>query len=121
MQSMKRNSSLQPAFVFVFFVGVSIALRTAATPSSGTAGEREGVRSSNCTIFDTPRVGARTFARITPDGVITEKLLGSERQCLSRATSERLVLEPLGNTLWQVDDVNAIADGVAIDTNDVWG
>ena len=29
--------------------------------------------------------------------------------------------EPLGNTLWQVDDENAIADGVAIDANDVWG
>ncbi len=34
---------------------------------------------------------------------------------------ERLTLAPLGNTLWQVDDENAIADGVAIDTNDVWG
>jgi hypothetical protein len=30
-------------------------------------------------------------------------------------------LGPLGNTLWQVDDLNAIADGVAIDANDVWG
>jgi hypothetical protein len=28
---------------------------------------------------------------------------------------------PLGNTLWQVDDPNAIADGVSIDANDVWG
>jgi len=31
------------------------------------------------------------------------------------------VLPPLGNTLWLVDDENAIADGVAIDSNDVWG
>ena len=32
-----------------------------------------------------------------------------------------LALGPLGNTLWEVDDQNAIADGVAIDANDVWG
>ena len=31
------------------------------------------------------------------------------------------MLPPLGNTLWLVDDENAIADGVAIDANDVWG
>ena len=36
-------------------------------------------------------------------------------------TPEGLSLAPLGNTLWQVNDVNAIADGVAIDSNDVWG
>ena len=34
---------------------------------------------------------------------------------------ERPAAGPLGNTLWLVDDVNAIADGVAIDSNDVWG
>jgi hypothetical protein len=33
----------------------------------------------------------------------------------------RPTLEPFGNTLWQVDDPNAIADGVSIDANEVWG
>src|SRR5438067_9585217 len=67
------------------------------------------------------QLAGRTFARVTHNDLITENLLGSERQDLARSTPERLVLEPLGNTLWQVDDLNAIADGVAIDANDVWG
>jgi hypothetical protein len=76
---------------------------------------------------DTPRAPSssqltgRTFARVTPQGVITENLLASPVKSVARATPERLSLAPLGNTLWQVDDVNAIADGVAIDANDVWG
>jgi len=131
MQRMKNNSSLQPAFLFAFVIGVSVALLAAATPSSRTAGERDAAKSSNRTIADTPRVEARTFARVTPEGVITENLLGSGQQDLARATRlrrafswqapERFVLPPLGNTLWLVDDENAIADGVAIDSNDVWG
>jgi hypothetical protein len=128
---MKRNSSLQPAFLFAFVVSVSVAFLAAATASSRTAGERDGAKSSNRKIADTPRVGTRTFARVTPEGVITENLLGSGQQDLARAThlgrasawqaAERPALPPLGNTLWLVDDANAIADGVAIDSNDVWG
>ncbi len=34
---------------------------------------------------------------------------------------KRRVLGPLGNTLWRFDDDTAIADGVAIDANNVWG
>ena len=34
---------------------------------------------------------------------------------------ERDASGPLGTTLWEVDDLNAIAAGVSIDSNDVWG
>ena len=34
---------------------------------------------------------------------------------------KRRMLGPLGNTLWRFDDDTAIADGVAIDANNVWG
>jgi hypothetical protein len=67
------------------------------------------------------RLEARTFAQVTPDGIITQNFLSSEGQHRARATHERPFLQPLGNTLWLVDDENAIADGVAIDSNDVWG
>ena len=86
---------------------------------------RDGHVSS--TTPDTPRtpsssqLTSRTFARVTPEGVITENLLASQAKSAARTTPERFVLEPLGNTLWQVDDENAIADGAAIDANDVWG
>jgi hypothetical protein len=61
------------------------------------------------------------LAQVTPEGVITENLLASQAKSAARATLERPALQPLGNTLWQVDDENAIADGAAIDANDVWG
>src|SRR5436305_11895135 len=102
--------------------GLLFVLFATANPSKG-GGRGFGARSNGPTP-SRPSLGqltGRTFARVTPNGVITENLLGSERQDLARATPERLVLEPLGNTLWQVDDLNAIADGVAIDANDVWG
>src|SRR5205823_3549963 len=130
--------------LFAFVVGVSVALLAAATPSSRKAGGSDGAKSSNRTIANTPRVEARTFARVIPEGVITENLFGDDGQSVATALRrradvssnpgaprrseaattfirERPALEPLGNTLWLVDDENAIADGVAIDANDVWG
>src|SRR5438034_1283957 len=132
MQRMKRNSGLQPAFLFAFVVGVSVALLAAATPSSRMAGGSDGAKSSNRTIANTPRVEARTFARVTPEGVITENLFGDDGQSVATALRRRAavsnsprtprhgeaattfipkqhVLPPLGNTLWLVDDENAIA------------
>src|SRR5206468_6503874 len=35
--------------------------------------------------------------------------------------AQRRMLLPLGNTVWQYDDATAIADGVSIDANNVWG
>lgn len=92
------------------------------------------------------QVGEQTFARVTAQGVFTEKSSAENPESVAAATAvrrganvssnagtsrhtkataiftpERFVLGPLGTTLWQVDDENAIADGVAIDANDVWG
>ena len=113
---MKRKSASQTGFynlriligLLTFLCGVSLALFTMATPSNPTA---DG--GSN--------VGASTFARVAADGITIENLAASERGPGAQAIPERHASEPLGNTLWQVDDENAIADGVAIDANDVWG
>jgi len=67
------------------------------------------------------QLGGQTFARVTSKGVLTENRVGSTAKFSTRTTPERLLFAPLGTTLWQVDDENAIADGVAIDANDVWG
>ena len=79
-----------------------------ATPSNPTADGRSNV-------------GASTFARVAADGITIKNLAASERGPGAQAIPEWQASEPLGNTLWQVDDENAIADGVAIDANDVWG
>jgi hypothetical protein len=63
----------------------------------------------------------QTFARVTSQGVIIEKGLASKQQPLAPLTPEHRAWSPLGNALWEVDDVNAIAAGVSIDSNDVWG
>ncbi len=108
--------------LFAFLCAVSLALLTMATPSNRTAGGGSNV-------------GATTSARVTSDGVTVENLASSEQGSDAQATRLRSPrrpsawqaperqrsLQPLGNTLWQVDDPNAIADGVAIDANDVWG
>jgi hypothetical protein len=113
---MKRKSASQTGFynlriligLFAFLCGVSLALFTMATPSNRTGGGGSNV-------------GASTVARVAPDGITIENLATSERGPGVQAIPERHPSQPLGNTLWQVDDPNAIADGVAIDTNDVWG
>src|SRR5205809_212770 len=104
---MKKNSRLLPAFPFAFVAGVSVVLLAAASPSSRTAGGRDAAKSSSRAVAETPRVGARTFARVTRDGIVTENLLASDRQSLTRTTPKRSLLGPLGNTLWMVDDDNA--------------
>jgi hypothetical protein len=131
-----RTAFLNPRFLIGLVVCLTcgfVALLTLAAPSSG----------GQSTLRN--RVEARTFARVTLDGVISENLPGDDGQSVvttlrrradvssnpgaprhsETATTftkpERPTLEPFGNTLWQVDDENAIADGVAIDANDVWG
>jgi hypothetical protein len=101
-----------------------LALLTLADSSSRLAGDQDGhigssIRNPQSRVHN--RVGGRTFARVTLEGVVTENPLVSQAKSAARATPERFVLEPLGNSLWQVNDENAIADGVAIDANDVWG
>jgi len=60
--------------------------------------------------------------RVTPDAVVLDHdLLKSKGESVAARTPERRVIGPLGNILWMVDDQNAIADGVSIDANNVWG
>jgi len=76
---------------------------------------------SNRTADGGFNVGASTFARVTPNGITIENFATSDRESTVRAIPGRPTLEPFGNTVWQVDDPNAIADGVSIDANEVWG
>jgi hypothetical protein len=97
--------------LFVFLSGgflLALGQFTMATPSRSTAAVG-------------PKTEASSFARVAHDGITTENVLRSEQQAQDRATTARHAFQPFGNTLWQVDDQNAIADGVAIDANDVWG
>jgi hypothetical protein len=107
--------------LLTFVAGVFLLLFVAANPSDG-GGRTLRAHSNELTAPRTPSSAQlifRTFARVTPKGIITENFLAAEQQPIARVKPERP--EPLGNTLWQVDDQNAIADGVAIDANDVWG
>src|SRR2546430_15618716 len=70
--------------------GLLFVLFATANPSKG-GGRGFGAR-SNAPTPSRPSSGqltGRTFARVTPNGVITENLLGSERQDLARATRLR--------------------------------
>jgi hypothetical protein len=59
--------------------------------------------------------------RVTPVGVTQEHNVQSKGGSVAASTPEKRVSRPFGNTLWMVDDQNAIAGGVAIDANNVWG
>ena len=141
---MKKNSTPQPTSVRrspseggFFTFGISIALLAlmagvfllalgefvAANPSK-SGGNAVPAHSSGLTASGAPLSGQLTgqrFARVTPQGVIIENLLTSERQRLTLVAPGRRAPGPLGTTLWEVDDLNAIAAGVSIDSNDVWG
>jgi len=64
----------------------------------------------------------RAFMRVTPQGIIQSTDVGSSKApSVAAKPAERCALAPLGNTLWHYDDQTAIADGVSIDGNTVWG
>ena len=65
-------------------------------------------------------VAARTFTRVTPNGAMPDYSVESKVASVATRSSESRVTQPSGNTLWMVDDQNAIADGVAIDAQNVW-
>ena len=132
-KSNPRAASLNLPFLIGFlgfltcaFVALLSLADSSSHPTSGRPGHIPSSIRSDFTGGggqSTPpnRVEAQTFARVTPEGIFTENLLASQVKSASRTTPERFLFAPLGNTLWQIDDKNAIADGVAIDTNDVWG
>src|SRR5262245_8749802 len=64
---------------------------------------------------------ARTIVRLTPNGAVSHYMVESNVAPVVTRLSESRVIRPSGNTLWMVDDQNAIADGVVIDANNVWG
>jgi len=60
--------------------------------------------------------------RVTPQGIIqSTQISNSKTPPAVPRIGQRRVLGPLGNTLWQYNDQSAIADGVSIDANNVWG
>jgi hypothetical protein len=67
-------------------------------------------------------VTRRAFMRVTPQGIIQSAQIDNSKipPAVPRI-AQRRVLGPLGNTLWHYDDQAAIADGVSIDANNVWG
>jgi len=65
-------------------------------------------------------VTRQAFMRVTPQGVIQSTHL-SKAPPAARRIAESRVSGPLGTTLWHYDDPTAIADGVSIDANNVWG
>src|SRR5437764_13662000 len=68
-------------------------------------------------------VTRKTVMRVTPQGVIRSTHVGNSkaRPIAAPRIAERRISGPLGTTLWDYDDPNAIADGVSIDANNVWG
>jgi hypothetical protein len=119
---MKEKSSPQSTFrslpqligLFAFLAAVFVALFATGNPPGGGNGD---VGSSSRVGASRPRVGARTFMKVMPQGIAQVH----DRRESTEQSGATLALQPVGNTLWQVDNQNAIADGVAIDANDVWG
>jgi hypothetical protein len=124
---MKKKQTLRSAFfkvpvltgVVVVLTGIFVALL--AAPNSSISREIK----NTSVISNAPsqsKLTARTLVRVTPDAVVLDhKLSTSKGASLVAGAPEQHVTRPFGNTLWMVDDQNAIADGVAIDANNVWG
>ena len=70
----------------------------------------------------TAGVTRRAFMEVTPQGVVQSTHIGNSKAASAEARiAEKQTPGPLGNTLWHYDDPAAIADGVSIDANNVWG
>src|SRR5215216_5830235 len=107
------------AGVFVVLTGAFLALFAAANPST----DRE-LRNASSTSGDlsSAMLTARAFMRVTPDGVVRDyELFKSNEGSSTTRMAQSHLIAPRGNTLWSVDEQNAIADGVAIDASNVWG
>ena len=123
---MKKKSTLRPAFfklpvltgVFVVLTGIFVAFPAAPDPSIGRELQN---RPLTWGVPVPAKVTAKTLMRVTQDAVLQDHRFQSEGGSVAASTAEKRVIGPLGNTLWMVDDQNAIADGVAIDANNVWG
>jgi hypothetical protein len=104
-----RNLRILTAFVSVILLAF-LALFAATNPSS----RGETIRGAGVT--------RRAFMRVTPQGVFQSTDIGNSKGTAPAArVAQKPVLVPLGNTVWQYDDQTAIAGGVSIDANNVWG
>jgi hypothetical protein len=118
----RRCTFFKPAVLtgaFVVLTGVFLALLSAANPPAGS-----GFRNLSPTVgsLGPAKVIVRTFIRVRPEGAMLDhNLRKSKGGSVAASTPGRHVIGPSGNTLWMVDDQNAIADGVAMDANNVWG
>lgn len=124
---MKKKQTLRSAFFNVPVLTGLIAVLTGifvtllAAPNSSKSGELKST-SAISGATSPARLTARTFLRVTPDGVVMDRqLVPLEGASLAAGVPQGHVTRPFGNTLWMVDDQNAIADGVAIDASNVWG
>jgi len=109
IQSVVRNVRILTGLLSVGAL-IFLALFAAANPSTRS----EAVRSAEVT--------RRVFMRVTPQGIIqSNQISNSKTPPAVPRIGQRRVLGPLGNTLWQYNDQSAIADGVSIDANNVWG
>jgi hypothetical protein len=123
---MKKKSTFQSASfehcalisLFVVLVGTFLALLAAANPSSGDK-FRNASKSPDAPTSS--KLTTRASVRVTPHAVLFDQSLVSKGESVLPATGETRLTRPWGNTLWMVDDPNAIADGVRIDSNNVWG
>jgi hypothetical protein len=87
-----------------------LALFIAANPST----HGEAIRTAGVT--------RRAFMKVTPQGVVQSIHIGNSKAAsVAASIAQKRTLGPLGNTVWHYDDPAAIADGVSIDANDVWG
>ena len=124
---MKEKSTLRSAFLKLpILAGVFSALTVVFLTLLAAANSPKGPESRNASPASgappTARITGRTLVRVTPDAVVLDhNFLKSKGESLAARTSERRLIGPLGNILWMVVDQNAIADGVSIDANNVWG
>src|SRR5215472_11888668 len=87
-----------------------VALFVAASPPTHV----KTVRSAGLT--------RRAYMNVTPQGIIQSTHTANlEVPAAAPRIAERRVSGPLGTTVWQYDDPTAIAGGVSIDANNVWG
>jgi hypothetical protein len=110
-QSALRNLRILTGLFSVAALAFVALFAAANATTGGEAGRTAGVT-------------RRAFMQVTPQGVIQSQSAhsgNSQPPPAGPRMVERHILGPLGNILWMVDDQNAIADGVSIDANNVWG
>ena len=109
-------------FKLTVLAGVFLGLFASLAVFAG-AGKSNEFRSASLpsSRLHSSAVAARTFMKVTTRGTMLDHKLELKGAAVAPRSSESRVSRPSGNTLWMVDDQNAIADGVAIDADNIWG